>query len=239
MTTFSNRALEYDEWITYVFDHDDPEWHWEDDAPFWNEETHWELTVDHLTKLFEDPTPLLDSFTPAQIGAGIHFLVEPACSSHAYAFRANSVPLDRRIRGLRAISNLYAQCFARICRWVLGTTQRELGGGGPEDCICYMFWDVFPFYGKMSESPAPTGKDAELWPPPEDAVQLEDACLWAMEKTAELANPCCVVGGLHGLGHWALAYPERTSKAIAGVLRRDLPPEVLDYARRARTGDIQ
>ena len=238
MTTFSDRALEYEVWITYVFDHGDPRWHWELDAAEWNEGAHWELTVDHLINLFENPSPLLDRFTPAQIGAGINFIASPSCSSHAFALRCNSVSLDKRIRGLRAISNLYAQCFARICHWSPGGSEFAPGGGtGPEYDTCFMFWDVFPFFGKMSKPPPATDLDADLLLPPEDTLQLEDACLWAMERTVELANPCCVVGGLHGLGHWALAYPERTSKAIAGVLLRNLPSEVLYYARGAR-GDV-
>jgi len=60
-----------------------------------------------------------------------------------------------------------------------------------------------------------------------------------MARTLELASAVCQLSALHGLGHWSSRYPERAIQTIDAFLtRKDLVPQVREYAAQARTGHI-
>ena len=60
-----------------------------------------------------------------------------------------------------------------------------------------------------------------------------------MEAILGLANPACQESALHGLGHAARQAPERIGAIIGAFLEREaLRPEILAYARSARSGCI-
>ena len=73
-----------------------------------------------------------------------------------------------------------------------------------------------------------------------DAERLAAKDLDVMEAVLRLTNPACQESALHGLGHMA----HRSDRALA-IIDRFLAnpagqsPELLQYARAARTGCIQ
>jgi hypothetical protein len=90
-----------------------------------------------------------------------------------------------------------------------------------------MYWDVCPFYGQSEN---------------QRQCEADEECLRVMGVTLQIDHDACRESALHGLGHWALAYPARTDsiidqwfKAKKNFLRREL----LDYARKAKVGNVQ
>ena len=63
--------LSFEEWVIYVFDHPVdhlmPEWYWDDEAVFWNEEANPAQTVSYLIQLFENPLAHTADYSDAQI----------------------------------------------------------------------------------------------------------------------------------------------------------------------------
>jgi hypothetical protein len=99
-------------------------------------------------------------------------------------------------------------------------------GGNELNRICYMWWDIMPI-GAPAASP------------PSDPIH--DACLSEMQDILQLPSPACQESALHGLGHWARAYPEFTAATIDAYLAANakLRPELVRYAQVARAGCIQ
>jgi hypothetical protein len=62
-----------------------------------------------------------------------------------------------------------------------------------------------------------------------------------MRETLRLPNPACQESALHGLGHWAHAYPAFAAATIDAYLAANptLRPELARYAEAARSGCIQ
>jgi hypothetical protein len=76
-------------------------------------------------------------------------------------------------------------------------------------------------------------------------IEARIACIAAMRTlmrdTLRLPNPACQENALHGLGHWARAYPEFTGATIDAYLAANpkLRPELVRYAQSARSGCVQ
>ena len=89
-----------------------------------------------------------------------------------------------------------------------------------------MWWDVMPL-AALSKPSAPDPR--------------HDACLAVMRGALALPNLACQESALHGLGHWARAYPEFTAATIDAYLAANskLRPELLRYANSARAGCVQ
>ena len=66
------------------------------------------------TRIFEDPTILIGRYTSQQIGFGLNYMGQAIYSSHLRAFVNAGVPLELRVRGVRAIGQLYARLFAAL-----------------------------------------------------------------------------------------------------------------------------
>jgi hypothetical protein len=78
------------------------------------------------------------------------------------------------------------------------------------------------------------------WSKGADAERLKTKDLDVMEAVLELPNPACKEAALHGLGHM-VGGNDRPGAIIDRFLAgaSAAPPELLDYARAARTGCIQ
>ena len=92
--------------------------------------------------------------------------------------------------------------------------------------VCYMWWDIIP----LAASSKPRQPDP-----------IHEASLAVMRATLRLPNPACQESALHGLGHWAHAYPEFTAATIDAYLAANpkLRPELVRYAQAARSGCVQ
>lgn len=211
--------LPFDQWVAHVFDHPvtQPAWYFDMQADYWDGPPA--LTVDYLTRLFMDPVPPTAGHSDAQLNQGLWYIVHTVCSNHMLALLDESVPLAARIDCIDAFYALNAKLFAARCSPHLGHLSEE---GAPLNMICYMWWDLIP-----------------LTPAPKQRAALDEAVLAVMEQTLALDSLACQEGALHGLGHWADAYPEPISATIDFYLQQPgLRPALRAYAQAARDGMV-
>ena len=218
--------LSYADWLDYVFDHAVPfyeqAWYVESEADWWQPQP--EQAVDYLARLFENPELLADEFSDSQIAQGLHYLIDTGAGGYCRFLADASVPIDARTACIEAFSTLFARLFQPRCEPVLSHLDEP--GGNALNRICYMWWDIMPI-GAIAA--------------PAQADPIHAGCLAEMRETLRLPNPACQESALHGLGHWAGAYPEFAAATIDAYLAANpkLRPELLRYAEAARAGCIQ
>src|SRR5260370_33749873 len=160
--------LSFDEWVRHMFDHavTDPAWHWDTDAD--HAELEPQQVVTYAAKLFEGSGELLASYTDAQADQGLWLLINEA-GSPLYALTEASIPVEQSVHCIDSISVLFEQCFA--LRVTLHLSHLDEPGAGPLNSICYMWWDIFPFYGQ-----------------PKDVArrEIDAACLSVIETTLRI-----------------------------------------------------
>jgi len=213
----------FEDWVRWVFDHPvtKPEWHWKDSLP----RPRAEEALTYMTKLFEDPERHLHAYSDAQLNQGLWFLTSNSHSEHIYAFTNVTLPENQRLRGVRAIGALFARLFAKRCSNHL--SHLDDAGAGALNPICYMLWDV---------APLPRFHDHAAL----EAVNV--AAIDVMERCLALDNDACRESALHGFGenHWFKPIRPRIHNAIDAFLANtpNLRPELIAYARRARSGHV-
>jgi hypothetical protein len=217
-------ALTFEAWIEHAFSHEvrkyQNAWYFDAGCDTWNGPA-W-LSVEYLTRLFEDPAPALAYFSDAQIAQGLHYLIDSGAGGVALALGDAAVPLADRERCVRAIYALFSELFAPKCTPHLshldGPNASRSDEAGDLNGVCYMWWDVFA-----------TG-----------TLDLTAATLQTMERILSLDSIACRESALHGLGHWR-AYDERAVEAIIDAFLKRHPalrPELATYAKAARSGCV-
>ena len=218
--------LSYPDWLNYVFDHAVPfyeqAWYFEPEADWWQPQP--EQAVDYLARLFENPELLADEFSDSQIAQGLYYLIDNGAGAYCRFLTDGSVPIDARTACIEAFSTLFARLFQPRCEPVLSHLDEP--GANALNRICYMWWDIMPIGAAAAPIPADP---------------IHQGCLAEMRETLRLPNPACQESALHGLGHWAGAYPEFAATTIDAYLAANpkLRPELLRYAQAARSGCIQ
>jgi hypothetical protein len=222
----SSSDLSYHDWIDYVFDHAVPfyeqAWYWEPDADWWSPQPS--QAIEYLTRLFENPAPLADQFADGQIGQGLYYLIDNGAGAHCRFLIDGSVPIEDRVACIEAMQTLYARLFQPRCAPILSHLDEP--GGDKLNQVCYMWWDIIPL---------------AAFSKPRQPDPIHEATLGVLRETLRLPNPACQESAIHGLGHWARAYPEFTAATIDGYLAANpkLRPELVRYAQAARSGCIQ
>lgn len=215
--------LTFDDWVEHVFAHAVPfhgqAWYFEPDCDWWDPTP--EQAVAHFTRLCATPGQLTEQFSDGQIAQGFWYLLNNA-SMHALIDA--SVPLAGRTEAVRLMAQVFRNVFQPRCAPVL--SHLDEAGANALNTICYMWWDILPLFAEPGgHRPNP----------------IDDACLSVMRETLALANPACQESALHGLGHWAGAYPLFVAGAIDDFLtaQPNLRPELKAYALAARSGCVQ
>ena len=215
--------LSFDDWVLHVFDHPatGPEWHWGPDAPYWPGPPA--AIVAHLTRLFEDPLPPLEGFTDAELNKGFWYIASNGCSDYMFALSDPSVPLDARLRCVRALSVVYRELFAARCTPHL--SHLDEAGPGALNGVCYMWWDICPIGGPIDDP---------------DHRQINHAALDVMTGALALDSIACQESALHGLGHWRHTHPNEIETIVGRFIAAhpSMRPELLNYARSARSGCV-
>ena len=179
---------------------------------------------------FERSDRDLSVFSDHAIGCGIQVLVYPGFSDIAMS-------LYRRADVLTAFGHLYSKCLEVRSPPVLGSLSEPVAPAATQlACATYMIWDV---------------ASLNYWPDDYDHRSLAPVFLDMLEKVIMTnENPACIESALHGIGH-ASSYrrsrgtvefiDRRREHMIDAFLatRSNLRPELLAYARAARTGMIQ
>lgn len=216
--------LSFEDWLEHVFGHEVPfngqPWYFEPDCDWWD--TKASQAVSYVTRLFHQPERLLESFADSQIAQGLWYLLNDV--DGGMRLTDGSVALAIRTEAVRAMTAVFERIFDGRCAEVLSHLDepgaRELNG------ICYMWWDILP----IGAAAKPARPD-----------EVHEACLGTMRGILKLSNPACQESALHGLGHWATAYPEFTQRTIDTYLAANpnLRSELKSYALAARSGCIQ
>jgi hypothetical protein len=211
----------FEGWIESVFDHPvhEPEWWWEEGAvlpldPAQNPAEALGL----LTELLENSSALAP-YTDAQVAQGLWYLFDTSCSAYTTLLRHPDVPRSARERFATGLLSLYRDLFAVRCAPVVGHPSAE-----GLNMTCYMLLD-------LSEA---------LGPNPHDGA-TDELLLAAMEEVLRIRHVACQDSALHGLGHWAAAYPEQVASIIDGYPRAtpSIPDELRQYALSAKSGQVE
>jgi hypothetical protein len=225
MTGKPRSDFTFEEWVIFVFDHpvDDSrlEWYWDIDADWWDGPAA--LTVEYLTRAFENTETVFEPYSDRQLNQGLWYLASNACSEHMFALMELNVPWPARQRCIRSFQSLYRDCFAKRCTSHLSHLDEP--GAGPLNAVCYMWWDVLPVAGR----------------PQDPAYQeMNQAILQVMEAALKLDSIACQESALHGLGHWHLQYSSEVEEIIQGFLQRNkaLPENLRKYALSAMSGCV-
>jgi hypothetical protein len=212
------------DWLRQVFDRPvmNPAWYWDCEAN--TAEPPPPDCVAYLTRLFEEPELVLAPYSDAQIDQGLWYLVSNSCSDHMFSLIEPEVAWPQRCRGIRSIAALFERLFAHRCSDHL--SHLDEAGARPLNGVCYMWWDIFPAYGRPLNPPY---------------AQVDAELLAVMRRVLALDSLACRESALHGLGHWHKYYPEVVELAIDEFLARagDLRQELREYAECARLGYVQ
>jgi hypothetical protein len=217
--------LSFEEWIEFTFDRPvragEKAWYRQDDDWF---EPEPQQAVAYLTQLFERSGDLLEHFTDGEIGQGLWYLIDNGAGAHCAYLINGSVPIEDRVACIEAMQSLFARLFQPRCAPILRHLDEP--GGDKLNGVCYMWWDIIPLFASSK---------------PRQPDPIHEASLSVMRATLRLPNPACQESAIHGLGHWAHAYPEFTAAAIDAYLAANpkLRPELVRYAQAARSGCIQ
>ncbi len=210
------------DWLESVFEHPvtKPSWWWNENAklPLSPDKASREA-LDLLTTLCESPA-VLAAYTDEQVAQGLWFLFDTSCSEYTTLLRNQDLPWAARQRCLNAILTLYGDLFAVRCAPVMGHPFSK-----PLNGMCYMLWDLSEALEPHPEGPEP---------------EVDEACLAILSQTLLISHIACQDSALHGLGHWASAYPERVASTIDEFLRDNpaAPSELREFALRAREAKV-
>jgi len=211
-----------DQWVTFVFDHPVAEtaWHFDVDAPYLLMPAAHTATL--VAETFERSGELLRRFTDAELNQGFWFLISSGSSDYMFCLTDESVASPLRQRALRSFVPLFRDVMAVRCTPALAHRSEP---GSPVNSACYMWWDLLPLAGFWEQGRPPEPIHAEA--------------LAVLAEILEIPHDACRESALHGLGHLALFHPEAVPIIDAFMTKSPrLRPELLAYAKQARTGQI-
>ncbi|MEU6429897.1 hypothetical protein ABZ860_28750 [Microbispora sp. NPDC046973] len=181
------------------------------------------VSVLSLTEFLTAAGRAAETYPTQQVADGLWFL---AGDSELFRELYNpSVPENLRIRCAAAIRQLYVQLFEPRCQNALSHGDNGESVKNPLNSICYMWWDVFPTWGRPGDPVA---------------RRIDEVLLGVMQETLSSENVACVESALHGLGHWHITYLDVTESIVREFLRQrpTIGASLDDYARAAMRGRV-
>lgn len=176
-------------------------------------------SVTFMSRLFENPTAYLSSFSRAQIAAGLEYIVRAAGSEMPLALLEPEVPLAERLICCAHVENIFKQIFAAYCRAALvhtAATNDEM------NISCFLWWEQFPTFFHLRTSDG-------------DALQAEREKV--MRGILKIDSLACRESVIHGFGH-LLEDRRPVAETMLNQCAMDsaLAPELRDYARSILCG---
>ena len=217
--------LPYDDWLEHAFGREvrfqRAPWYFDPDHDWWDPPPM--EAVSYLTRLFEDPEPALQGFSDSQIAQGLTYLVNTSASGDNRWLCSIDVPIKDRLRCVGSIATLFSRLFEPRCARLLSHLSEA--DAGTLNCVCYMWWDVFPSLALAGDPDLPT---------------LHESALLTMERVPHLDSIACRESALHGLGHWQRDYTEKVIQIIDRFCEAHskADPRLLAYAQSARCGCV-
>jgi hypothetical protein len=219
------RDVPFDAWLEHAFGREvrigrNP-WFFDLDSDWW--EPRSADYVNTLTRLFENPEPLMEAFADSQIAQGLTYLVDTAAVGDDGHLADPEVPIADRLRFVRSTATLFARLFAVRCTPRLSHLDEP--GCGLLNGRCYMWWDTFPSIGLDG--------DRHL-------ADMRQATLETLARILSIDSIPCQESALHGLGHWSRQEGGTVERIIDDFIESHptARPELLRYARVARGGCI-
>ena len=214
----------YQKQLAYIFDRDtttEEAWYnlpEEGDVEIYSDREEFEF----IEQLFLNCANDLKPFSNDQIGLGLNYIFNNACSNMVHSFRDAEVTFERRDTALRTLFILFRDVLNPRCEAI--SSHHSQAKLSQINYICYMFWDVTSLSYWKNHDTKHYKTIAEV-----------------MQNCLTLSSPSCVESGLHGLGHLAFSYPDIAVPIIDDFLKKNkkLDPKLADYAKAARTGMIQ
>jgi hypothetical protein len=246
-------SVAFERWLEFVFNNPvrKREWYWDEDF-----DSRWEaleltdaLIVQYMTQLFLEPR-VLRPYSLDQVEQGLWFLLgelSPGCSSKALLRR--EAALVDRVACIHAMSSFFRNFILAVSPGHFDPTAPSVGVTG----AAYMWWDIFPmrFYLRshvpesaellsMRERFNQLGIDLSNVLELEIEPEIHQATLRVMSEVLDLPSETCQFSALHGLGHWHAHQPEQVEQIVDAFLTRhkDLRPDLIEYASRARLGSV-
>jgi hypothetical protein len=228
-------TLDFDSWVRYCFDRETRYWYFEDFADLRDEQDFprsldWyspssTILCDYATRLFRNAPYLLRSYNPNQLEWGFWYVFGAECGTF-YTITDESVPLQTRLGLAESLVPLYRDFFAPLCGNALAHRDEP---APPVANACYMLWDhACLWYREGSES-----SEVEL-------KQLD-----VLQRMLSIDSDAVREAALHGLGHAVLMRPSLVEPIIDAFLlsplvtRGTCRPELVEYAKQARSGNVQ
>lgn len=217
----------YQKQLQYIFDRpvSKPEWYWAE------EEDPGELFapvplpgIVFIETLLVKPGEDLRPFSDDQVAIGLEYIFNNSCSNLTHDFKEADVPVERRVKALRSLINLFREVYEPRCAPQLSAGAREsvsLINGQ-----CYMFWDVTPLSTWLEAKP-----DTMPLPSPEamaEIVKLDPNSEDYLEKMAALMPKPTLKQQWRMLTAWKRSYRSMGKdtrayyEAIAGVMEQCL-----------------
>jgi hypothetical protein len=212
------------DWVRAVFDHppNPLPWHWSPRAAF--PELGAIQALEYARTLFEDAGTLLAPFCDVQVDRGLDAIISNGVSDYMVGLNDRHVPTDLVVSVILSFRPLFEHLFVTRCYPALAHLAEP--STSALNSVCYMWWDTLPL------SPQPEAQARR---------QVDETALSVMASTLTLPNLACQESALHGLGHWALDYPEQVRDIITRFLRTApaLRRELREYAECACEGRVQ
>lgn len=217
-------TVTFEEWVKDMFERPvtDPPWYHASNAD--SESVHLSpaVIVAYITRAFENAKRVFTPISNAQLNQGLYYLVSHA-SEIMFALLDNRVLWSDRQRCILSFFTLFEQVFAVRCSARLAHLDEP--DGNPLNEVCYMWWDIFPFWGQLVRPARP---------------EIDELFLDVMTRTLDLASDACRESALHGLGHLP-SHRDKVEDVIDKFILRypNLRPELKAYAINARDGAVQ
>lgn len=227
----------FEDWVDYVFTFGYPDFAGTsnlDDESQLARQLRYQLQpmveIEYLTRLFEAPAFVADRFSDQQIGEATWFIFGVG-SGYMERVRSDRVPLEPRVRCVRAIATTYTDLFDRVCGLRGEEPDMDRRDLEPDKSV-YMIWDMDGIQYALSANE-------------NDPLSL--ACFDVLHAgLMKCITSACRVSALHGLGH-GISRMRTGSPMVARaqsmidefLAKRRLPEWLREYALAARTGYLQ
>jgi hypothetical protein len=230
---FDLSQLTFDEFVSFLFDHDiDTEEHWYDDPELSNFNDFNEkgvaapqLVVAHMTRLFRDFAAIASRYSSRQINAGIWAMFSYGPFRLQKHLWLASAPLLERVACVRAMYRVYSDYVAKSTVEVMENCFNMWW-----DAVASGFWDQMYFDHKIADGDvaALTGEQKALL----------DEMFDTLSRILALPDWRTQACALHGLGH--LHHPgvrDRVQRFL-DENRAELSPEGIAWVERCRDGTV-
>ena len=177
-----------------------------------------------LSRLFCSGQYLLETYTEKEVSQLLWELI--GASGELGVLFDPALPIDDRLETIATIKKFYGDVFLPCCQPLLLHGLRETPPEiSPLNTICYMWWDIFPTWGK-----------------PEDpqAAKIDSAIMELLGELLQFEHAALRESAAHGLGHWHLSYAGNVEGIIDRFLesKPSLSMEMQNYLQAARAGCV-